>query len=177
MGGGYRYVRRIIGNLIGDKLRWLNRLGLESWKISWSNQILIWILIWIHHLILHRGDEFNSIRSKFNQFIQIPSQIGQIQLKSLKNGWNQLKMSNSIDFLDWIQLFWSFNLHFKHSFWSKIVEKDHNLFNFNLISTSSFNQSLNWLSYFKSDRFRRSNLDGLKSESSTILFIGPNCSS
>ena len=41
---------------------------------------------------------FNWI--KYNKTIGIPLKIGQIQSKSLKNGLNQSKMSNLINFID-----------------------------------------------------------------------------
>ena len=104
-----------------------------------------------------------------------------IKLKNSKNGRNQLKMSNSIHFFDWIWLFGSFNWHFKHSFWSLnqlfkllfnfLVVKDRKLNVFNWISTLSFNRSLNSSSHFKSDWFWIGQISTFKFERLEIWIV------
>ena len=59
--------------------------------------------------------------------------------------------------------------------WSNYSLFNPKMVEINLILSTSYNQSLNSSSDFEFDRFQRSNSDGLKSESSTIRFVGPKC--
>ena len=56
----------------------------------------------------------------------------------------------------------------------KLVGFNQKLVDFNQKLTSSFNRNPILRSDFESDGFRCSISDGLKSESSTIQFVGPN---
>ena len=104
------------------------------------------------------------------------------KLKLIENGQ---KIRLILTFFDWVCHFRSFNWHFQ-SFeiirkWPKKIENwlNYRWFNqkmveINRILSLLFNGSWSSSADFESDRFRCLNSDGLKSQLSTIQFVGPN---